>query len=520
MTSPSDSTSTELLSRLRASEERFRLLVENMEDLVFTAEPNGNLTYVSASIARFGIAAQDVVGHHYLRYVHPQDVASAREKLRPALAGRRATAELRVLDGIGKTRFVRVVARPVMEDSRVAFVQGVVTDLTHQHETEEQLRLAQKMEAVGRLAGGVAHDFNNLIMVIASYTDFAMESVDEDAPIYKDLDEIRKASARAAALTRQLLAFSRKQILRPKLVDLNALVGGVERMLERLLGEDVQLVVKRGAGLGLTRADPGQIEQVLMNLAVNARDAMPDGGTLTIATSNVVLDRDFASRYPGTNPGVFVKVSVTDTGTGMDAITQARIFEPFFTTKAAGKGTGLGLAMVYGIVKQSGGSIRVQSALGAGTTFEVFLPRDVSMRSADLLRATGALEIATGQETVLLVEDEEAVRSVTRRILVAAGYEVITAGSGGEALQVWADHQDRVSLLLTDVVMPGMNGRELADRLVALRASLKVLYMSGYTDDAIVHRGVLDPGTQFIGKPFSSDALLARVRSALHSDGR
>ena len=509
----------ELTRRLHASEERYRQLVENLDELVLTTDAHGIVRSVSASIVRFGYAAQDVLGLPADRFVHPQDAPLLLAKIEEAKSSGRGSAELRVLDGTGKLRFVRLTVRSVLVDGALVGLQGVVTDLTHQHETEEQLQLAQKMEAVGRLAGGVAHDFNNLIMVIASYTDFAMESVDEDAPIYKDLDEIRKAAARAAGLTRQLLAFSRKQILRPKLIDLNVLLTGVERMLERLLGEDVQLVVQRGAGLGLTRADPGQIEQVLMNLAVNARDAMPDGGKLTITTSNVVLDRDFASRYPGTNPGVFVKVSVTDTGSGMDAVTQTRIFEPFFTTKGPGKGTGLGLAMVYGIVKQSGGSIRVESQVGRGTVFEVFLPRDVSMRSVELLRAAGTLDTRAGQETVLLVEDEEAVRSVTRRILVASGYEVLTASSGSEALQIWADHKDRVSLLLTDVVMPGMNGRELADRLLALRSTLKVLYMSGYTDDAIIHRGVLDPGTAFIGKPFSSDALLAKVRAAIHGEG-
>jgi len=505
-------------AHIRASEERFRLLVENLDELVFMADPEGNLTFVSASIARFGLAAQDVIGQSYLRFVHPQDVATTRAKLRETLAGKRATAELRVLDGIGKTRFVRISARPVSDGDQVTGVQGVVTDLTHQRETEEQLRLAQKMEAVGRLAGGIAHDFNNLIMVIASYAELALDAAPPDAALRQDLQEIYKASARAAELTRQLLAFSRRQMLRPRLIDLNALVGGIERMLERLLGEDVQLEFVQGAGLGLTRADPGQIEQVLMNLAVNSRDAMPDGGKLTIRTANVVLDSDFASRHPGTSPGVFVKISVSDTGTGMDAATQARIFEPFFTTKGPGKGTGLGLAMAYGIVKQSGGSIRCESEVGIGTTFEIFLPREVSARAMEI-RAAGATPRVTGRETILLVEDEEAVRNVTRRILVAAGYQVLAAPGGAEALKLWAEHKDQVSLLLTDVVMPGMSGRELADRLLAMSEDLKILYMSGYTDEAIVHRGVLDPGTNFIGKPFNTEALLGRVRSALDAPG-
>ncbi len=505
----------DLLERLRSSEERYRLLLDNLDELVLTTDAAGVLTSASPAIARFGFAAQDVIGRRIERLVHPQDIPLLRAKLAPVWQGDRAAAEIRVLDGVGKTRFVRVSARPIVDGSSVTGMHGVVADVTQQREIEEQLRLAQKMEAVGRLAGGVAHDFNNLIMVIASYTEFAMDALDQEAPLYKDLDEIRKASTRAAALTRQLLAFSRRQMLRPKLVDLNVLVGGIEKMLERLLGEDIHLVFHAGAGLGLTRADPGQIEQVLMNLAVNSRDAMPDGGTLTISTANVVLDSDYASRHPASSPGVFVKVSVSDTGAGMDAVTQARIFEPFFTTKGPGKGTGLGLAMVYGIVKQSGGSIRVESEPGEGTTFELFFPRDASPRTVDL-RAAGAVDPAGGKETILLVEDEEGVRAVTRRILVAAGYSVLAAASGSEALQLWAAHKDDVRLLLTDVVMPGMNGRELRDRLVALSPRLRVLYMSGYTDDAIVHRGVLEPGIHFIGKPFGAEALLAKVHGAIH----
>jgi two-component system, cell cycle sensor histidine kinase and response regulator CckA len=376
--------------------------------------------------------------------------------------------------------------------------------------------MAKKMEAVGRLAGGVAHDFNNLLMVIDTNTTFAMDGLRPEDPLREDLEEVHRACDRAAGLTRQLLAFSRRQILQPVRVDLDALVSGMERMLRRLIGEDVDLLVVTTAGLWHTRADPGQIEQVIMNLAVNARDAMPDGGRLTIETTNVEMDEVYVAAHPAARPGQYVLLSVTDNGCGMDAPTRSRLFEPFFTTKEMGKGTGLGLATIYGIVKQSGGYIWVYSEIDQGTTFKVYLPRDTMGAVATATPSTPASP-ATGTETVLVVEDEEAVRNLTRRVLAAAGYRVHTAANAGEALLACERLQFRVDLMLTDVVMPGMSGRSLAVRLGRVCPGLKVLYMSGYTDNAIVHHGVLDPGTWFISKPFNAEDLGRKVRQVLDS---
>jgi len=497
---------------LRASEERYRSLVDNLDDVVYELDAEGRFTFVSRSVARYGFAPEDVVGQRFERFVLEQDMPLLQKNWADSKDGRRTLADVRALDARGKTRFIRGAARPLLEGGRFAGQQGILTDLTERHEIEEQLRTSQKMEAIGRLAGGVAHDFNNLLMVILSYTDFAMEALPAEDPVRADIDEARKASLRAVGLTRQLLAFSRKQVLRPEVLDLNALIGGLEKMLRRLLGEDVELTFVPGANLGAAKADAGQIEQVLLNLVVNARDAMPGGGRLTITTRNKDVDDEYASHHLGMTPGAYVTISVIDTGVGMDEATQRRIFEPFFTTKAAGKGTGLGLATVYGIVKQSGGHIWVSSEVGHGTKFEIFLPLESAAFGVE--KRTVSLKPARGTETVLLVEDEEAVRRLTQRILVAAGYKVLPAANGAEALQACAS-EARIDLLVTDVVMPGMNGRDLWARLKNLRPALKVLYMSGYTDEVIADRGALEPGAPLVGKPFSSDVLLRHVRLAL-----
>jgi len=382
---------------------------------------------------------------------------------------------------------------------------------------EGQLRASQKLEAIGGLAGGIAHDFNNLLSVILSYTGFALDQVAAGAPLHDDLQEVIKAADRAAALTRQLLAFSRKQVLQPVALDLNQIATGIEKMLRRILGEDIDLAQKLAPDLGAVMADPGQIEQVLMNLVVNARDAMPEGGNLTIETANVDLDEEYAARHLAVKPGSFVVLSVTDSGCGMDADTQARVFEPFFTTKEKGKGTGLGLSTVYGIVKQSGGNIWVYSEPGIGTTFKIYLPR---VRDPATLLASVRQQGTTtfGTETILVVEDEEAVRSMVARILRAAGYTVLVAADGSEALATSAHCPEEIHLVLTDVIMPQMSGRVLVERLTKTRPALKILYMSGYTDQAVVHHGVLDAGTHFLGKPFTATDLARRVRAVL--DGR
>jgi len=383
--------------------------------------------------------------------------------------------------------------------------------------TEEQLVAAQRLEAVGRLAGGVAHDFNNLLSVIMTYSGFISEQLHKSDPIREDIGQIREASERAATLTRQLLAFSRTQIMEPQVTNVNEVIAGIESMLRRLLGEDVDIEVHLAGDLGNVMADPGQLEQVLMNLAVNARDAMPHGGKLTLETDNVDLDEDYAQGHISVRPGRYVKISVADTGTGMSAETRSRIFEPFFTTKDKGKGTGLGLSMVYGIVKQSGGNIWVYSEPGHGTTFKVYLPR-VDAAVLDR-RSTRAAASPTGDEMILLVEDEPSVRRAAERILRTAGYRVLSAANGGEALLLSEKHGGKIDLVLTDVVMPQMSGRELADRLKAIIPSVRVLFTSGYTDNAIVHHGVLDAGTRFIGKPFSVADLRRKVREVLDEEG-
>jgi two-component system, cell cycle sensor histidine kinase and response regulator CckA len=389
-------------------------------------------------------------------------------------------------------------------------------DITLQRQAEDQLKLAQRLEAVGRLAGGIAHDFNNLLSVIVGTADFALSSLREGEEFHEDMVAIREAGQRAAVLTRQLLAFSRRQLLQPEVVNLNTIIYGMESLLRRSLGEDIQLSVLFADGLSKVKVDPGQIEQVIMNLAVNARDAMPQGGRLTIETSNVELDESYAATHVSVKPGSYVLMSVSDSGCGMDERTREHLFEPFFTTKESGRGTGLGLSTAYGIVKQSGGSIWVYSEPGLGTTFRIYFPR-VSAGSPSMPATVRPATPISGPATILVVEDETAVRSVAQRILASAGYSVLTASSGHEALNLCERHTGEIHLLFTDVVMPGMGGRELVERIVRKRPNLAVIYTSGYTDNAIVHHGTLDPGTNFVGKPFNASALLGKVREVLGS---
>ena len=384
--------------------------------------------------------------------------------------------------------------------------------------TEEQLRHAQKMEAVGRLAGSVAHDFNNLLSVIISYASMVLSDIKEVDPLRTDIDSILRAGEKAADLTRQLLAFSRQQVLAPRLVDLNKIVRESEKMLRRLIGEDVTLLIHCAKALSKVKVDPNQIDQVILNLAINARDAMPQGGKLSIETKDVVLDASYTSHHFGVVPGPHVMLAVTDTGIGMDKETQARIFEPFFTTKELGKGTGLGLSTVFGIVQQSGGNVWVYSELGGGTTFKIYLPvaEGVEPDFPEPVEPT----TLQGTETVLLVEDQDEVRQVTHEILRRYGYHVIEARNAGEALLTCEQHPRTIHLLLTDVVMPQMSGRELANRLGQLRGDMKVLFMSGYTDNAIVHHGILDSGIAYLQKPIVPETLARRVREVLDTPVR
>jgi PAS domain S-box-containing protein len=390
----------------------------------------------------------------------------------------------------------------------------LTTDITERLQLEEQLRQAGKMEAVGQLAGGVAHDFNNILTAILGFADLLAVDLPAADRRREDVDEIRKAAHRAAALTRQLLAFSRKQMLEPRVLGLNELVDNMDKMLRPILGENVELRAAPAPDLHAVRADPNQIEQVILNLAINARDAMPKGGKLTIETANVELDEDYAARHVTVVPGHYVMLAVGDTGTGMDAATQKRIFEPFFTTKEAGRGTGLGLSTVYGIVKQSGGSIWVYSEVGKGTTFKIYLPA-VDAPAEHLRKATAAAQDLSGNETVLLVEDDEQLLHLAERALAARGYTVLAADRGAAALELSRRHRGPIHVLLTDVTIPDMDGRALAVALRTERPELRLLYMSGYADQAIVHHGVLDADIAYLPKPFTTEAIARRVREVL-----
>jgi signal transduction histidine kinase/CheY-like chemotaxis protein len=399
---------------------------------------------------------------------------------------------------------------------------NIISDITERKQAEERMKTlqeqflqSQKMEAIGQLAGGVAHDFNNLLTVINGYSDLILEDIDEKNRFFQDVKEIKKASEHAASLTRQLLAFSRKQILQPKILDINSVVLNMDKMLRRMIGEDIQMVTLLSKDLGRMKADPGQIEQVILNLAVNARDAMPKGGKLTIETANVELDEEYAHTHINVTPGRYVMLSISDNGIGMSKEIIEHIFEPFFTTKEKEKGTGLGLSTVYGIIKQSGGNIWIYSEPGQGTTFKIYLPQlekdDEMIEQSDLSHQS-----LQGSETILLVEDEEGVRRVARAILERNGYSILEASNAEEALRtVQENHSYPIHLLLTDVVMPGMNGRELADRLILKRPGMKVLFMSGYTGNAIIHHEILKVGMAYIQKPFTPNTLTHKVREFL-----
>ena len=407
------------------------------------------------------------------------------------------------------------ISAPI-RDRNGNIVAGLVIfyDVTEHKRLEQQLLQSQRMEAVGRLAGGIAHDFNNFLTVIIGHSQLLIDRLASNDPMRTDIQEVEKCAQHAADLTRQLLAFSRKQILQPKVLDLNAIVANLEKMLRRLIGEDVELTVRLNPSLGRVKTDPGQVEQIIVNLAANARDAMPGGGKLTIETANADLGDLYAGQHADVAPGQYVMLAVSDTGAGMDRETQARIFEPFFTTKERGKGTGLGLATVYGIVKQSQGHIWVYSEPGHGSTFKVYLPR-----IEEAAEITAALSMpspsVSGSETVILVEDDDTVRRLVRQVLSCHGYTVMECRSPEEALGMSSNYSGHIHLMVTDVVMPGGSGPELAQRITAQRPETQVLFMSGYTDDAIVHHGVLDAGVAFLAKPFTPDELLRKVRKVL-----
>ncbi|HKQ60069.1 MAG TPA: response regulator [Candidatus Polarisedimenticolaceae bacterium] len=502
---------------LRASERRLRTLFETVNLIVLSLDAAGNVDYVNPFFLELtGFALDEVVGSNWFeRFVPGGRSAELLEVFSQLMASEQHPHYRNpILTKAGEERSV-AWHNTVLRDAegRPIGTLSIGEDVTEHARLESQLRQAQKMEAVGRLAGGVAHDFNNLLTVIVGHAELSLKGLRTDDPLERHVQEIRKASERAAALTRQLLAFSRQQVLAPRVLDLNELVAGIEKMLRRLLGEDIQLVSTLAPQLGRVKADPGQLEQVVVNLAVNARDAMPDGGMLFIETSNRTLEPGSAGDGGAVPPGSYVVLKISDTGHGMDEKTQARIFEPFFTTKEAGKGTGLGLATVYGIVQQSGGFIGLRSEPGKGATFTVHLPR-VEQAVEALPAAAAPAANPTGTETVLLVEDEEGVRTLARAALAQSGYRVLEAANGGEALLLCERHASEIHLMVTDVVMPGMGGPELVRRLATLRPKMKVLFMSGYADRGLERAGV-EAGLAFLEKPFRPAALIRKVRDTL-----
>jgi len=504
---------------LRENEEKFRSMVETTNEWIWARDLEGRLTYSNeAAEAVSGFRPDELVGKNFLSVVHPDDVPGVQELLERCAREKTGFTgyAVRIRDKKGNYRHIEGNGVPILDESgRVSGFRGADRDVTDRMLLEAQLRQSQKMEAVGTLAGGVAHDFNNLLTTILGYSSLVLEQLREEDPLREEIREIQRAGERAADLTRQLLAFSRKQVLAPVVLDLNGIVASMEKMLRRLIGEDVALAAVLDSNLWSVRADPGQIEQVIVNLVVNARDAMPRGGKVTIETRNVDFDDSYIPMHTYVQPGEHVCLSVTDTGTGMDPQTRSRIFEPFFTTKSPGKGTGLGLSTVYGIVKQSGGSIETYSEPGRGTSFKVYLPRALEAEKAVAREARPAP--LGGSEMVLLVEDEEAVRRLARLVLEKRGYAVLEAGSAEDAQSIVAGHAGAIDLLLTDSVMPGMSGPDLAGNLRSTRPELKVLFMSGYTDDAIVRHGLLTASEAFLQKPFTPEGLARKVREVLDS---
>jgi two-component system, cell cycle sensor histidine kinase and response regulator CckA len=503
--------------RLARSELNFRSLVTNAPYGICRCDSSGKLLDANpAMLSMLGYSSgQELVGSHLGElYENAQNWFELADRLRASTPFNGLLVEWKRKDG--SAMVVRISGRTVINGGRAKSFELFAEDVTERRILEQQLQQSQKMEAVGRLAGGIAHDFNNLLMVISGYAEFLLDRLGPEPALRAPAQEIASAAGRASSLTRQLLAFSRKQMLAPKILDLDAVVTENLKMLTRMIGEDIDLVMVPAGELGAVRADSGQVEQVIMNLAVNARDAMPSGGKLTIETSNVTLDEEHARFHAPLKAGNYVMLSISDTGAGMDSETQSHIFEPFFTTKGP-KGTGLGLSTVYGIVKQSGGYIWVYSEQGKGTTFKIYFPRVAEIVESPV-QVMAAVEPATaepGTETILLVEDEANLRYLARQFLEKQGYRVIEAADGAVAMQIAVAHEGIIHLLLTDVIMPGMNGRELAQRISEIRPNTKVLYMSGYTENVIGHNGTLDAGIRLLQKPFTLRDLKTQVREVL-----
>ena len=500
---------------LKQSQQRFAAFMRHLPGVAFMKNREGNYVYYNeAAQGLFQLDPKDFLGKTD-NEVWP--VEYAERFVSNDLQVMRTKALVATVDPMPHRHAVHhwlIYRFPILDEhEEVQFIGGVGIDITERRQLEDQLRQSQKMEAIGRLAGGVAHDFNNLLTVISGYGHMIMRDLQQDDPLHSCVEEVLKAASRATSLTNQLLAFSRRQVIQPKILDLNGLVANMDRMLRRVIGEHIELETVLSPGIGSVKADAGQLEQVIMNLAVNARDAMSEGGKLSIRTSNVDVRRS-SRMHADVRPGSYVRLTVADTGRGMDAEIMVHLFEPFYTSKETGKGTGLGLSTVYGIVKQSGGEIVVESEPGRGATFNIYLPRiaDVTQRAPF---TEGERPVRAGTETILLVEDELGVRQLVREMLQRLGYKIHEASGGADAVKIFAQHQDTIDLLLTDVIMPQMSGRELAERLKALRPSLKVLYISGYTDDMLAHHGVLESNVYLLQKPFAPDELAKKLREML-----
>ncbi len=500
---------------LSGPQEGFRDLVENLNEILFTLDTQGSIRYISPAIeAITGYHPSEVIGQLFHRFVHKDDLALAQRHVDSTMRAPTPAIEVRILTRSGQSRWMRSSSRVIQRDGRVQGIVGVISDMTEQRALEQQLRQAQKMEAIGQLAGGVAHDFNNLLTTILGYCDLLLMEPAKESVRIRGLGQIRKAAQSAAMLTQQLLAFSRKRLSAPQSVDLCTVLGDMREMLKCLTGENIDLRVRASGQAGTVRCDPAQIEQVIINLAVNARDAMSSGGRLSIETEVVEFERAQFIGDAQLPPGAYVRLSVTDNGMGMDEATLARIYEPFFTTKEKGKGTGLGLAMVYGIVEQSGGRIEVESRPGWGTRFSIYLPRETSAQQGqDAFAEEAPRQNSYGNERVLVVEDDQAVRSLLSEVLNQNGYRVLEASHPENALRTAERVSEPIDLLVADVVMPTMSGPQLAARLTAMHPETRVLYISGYAADALGRHGV--PEAAFLQKPYLPDAFVAKVRQLL-----
>ncbi|MBI5359605.1 MAG: response regulator [Planctomycetes bacterium] len=510
---------------LRESEEKYRELVENLNEVIFTVDTGGNIRYVSTPVRRLtGYESEELTGRRFSEFIYPDDLPCLESIFSATLEGRQESCEFRYYASNGNVRWASISVHSAIGRNGVEGVRGIFSDITERHYAgeekamlEEQLQHSQKVDAIGRLAGGIAHDFNNMLSVILGYAEMLHAQLKDEGSLREKVDKILEAARHSAMLTRQLLAFSRRQTLQPEVLNLNTVLLNFEKMLQRLMGEDIEMKLVLSEGLGRIMADPGQIEQVLMNLSVNARDAMPQGGRLVFETLNTEFDEAGAHCHAGVKPGKYVMLVITDTGCGMDKNVLSHIFEPFFTTKEEGKGTGLGLSTVYGIIKQSNGHIRVYSEPGKGASFRIYLPVTQAEFPGEKEKSKEDEQKGCG-ESILVIEDVESLRTLFETIFTNLNYKVTTAQNGREALLLIEEKGLNPDIVITDVVMPGMSGFALVERLRSTHPGLKVLFMSGYTDGDILHHGALKPGTPFIQKPFKINDIAAKVREILKCD--